>query len=353
MTKKESKRTLRERGRWASAAAWSIVHVLGVSVVLLVLVMLTMPIATAKMAAHVTWQIPELRELATLDGLIVLGLAMCLWALGVITFELLRRRRRFDSKLALKRARGTAITETLIILPPFLLLTFGLSQVSVNFIAGMLANVAAYQAGRSAWLWQPEQGKTRVNASVTESDVTERARIAAALVMTPSAPGMYSMLGFSSSDKANRMCSAMMWSFMPVPMGANIANVIANNFNGESSIGQALDSTSFFERSAAKCMFAYQATTAEIKTGGGIGANIKYKQFQAFPFVNRYFGQPDRVGVRMGYYVEIEREYVLPAQRWAARTEMPNNSPRGGGPSHSTDWDEGAVRSEADPSGEL
>jgi hypothetical protein len=144
--------------------------------------------------------------------LLQIGLASCIWAFIVIGFHwvrlTLREQREHQKPLhVLKKARGTILTETLIVLPVFLLLTSGLAQLSINSNASILMGVATFQAGRTSWLWEPETrgDNARNNMSGNAAAVDEKARIAAATVLTPVVPAEFRGTCQFSSDFDERM----------------------------------------------------------------------------------------------------------------------------------------------------
>ena len=82
-----------------------------------------------------------------IEGLLHLGISVCVWALFVILFHTVRPDPT-DVSRRFRATRGTVLTETLIVIPVALTLTFGLAQLAVMNVAGILANLASVQAGR-------------------------------------------------------------------------------------------------------------------------------------------------------------------------------------------------------------
>ena len=213
----------------------------------------------------------------------------------------------------LKAAHGTVITETLIVLLPFMLLTSGLAQMSINNMAGMLTNKAAYEAGRTMWVWEPTDA----------AKGQKRARLAAAASVAPVAPGSHFMMPNGDAELA-AMRGVVYATFSPLGWiggGSGISKTVAMGVSvgGKSgttgrTFGDALDSDSFPNRAARKLNFAYEATAIEPIRGGQVGAKVTYKHFQAFPWFAWITGQQEFVGMRQGYYSKIIRTYTLPAQ---------------------------------------
>lgn len=115
------------------------------------------------------------------------GVSACMWAIGFIAVQLFRETRRTRRTTSLATSRGTVMTETLIVLPVFLLLVFGLSQMAINSMAGLLTTLGTYQSARTLAVWAPEIGHDRIDGGqeVTKEMVDERARAAGAGVLAP------------------------------------------------------------------------------------------------------------------------------------------------------------------------
>jgi|SRR5690554_450822 len=260
------------------------------------------------------------------DLALYMGLAACLWAMVVILFEVVTSRRAPVQK-TLRLRRGSVMTETLIIMPVFLLLTFGIAQLAINNVAGLLANTAAFQAGRTAWLWTSEADVQR--SGVTSEMVRELTRVQAAAVLTPVAPGEFVQDASGGSQQFKQMrgilIGSQLFSFSSDTgnLGMNQANLLMAgdnmlSFSGrDSSFSRALDNSSWKQRTARKFTFAYHATEVNIvENGGEVGVKLTYLHHQAFPLVGRIFGDPHfNIGARKGFYAEIKREFTLPKQR--------------------------------------
>jgi hypothetical protein len=259
-----------------------------------------------ELLAH-SWTTNNLREVMT--HILISGLV---WGLLSMGWEAMRRPR---ARNLLSAMRGTAITETLIVLLPFMLLTSGLAQMTINNMAGMLTNKAAYEAGRTMWVWEP------TDASQGQS----RAHLAAAAAVAPVAPGSHMMLANSNAE-LQAMRGIMYATFSPVGWiggGSGVSKSLAtgSSVGGKSSTSglsftDALDDDAFPRRAARKLNFAYLATKVEPIRGNKVGAKVTYKHFQAFPWFGWITGRKEFLGpgMRSGYYSSIVRTYTLPAQ---------------------------------------
>jgi hypothetical protein len=305
--------------------------------------MLVLPLSSLKLVAAAHAAVPEIMDLSLPAILLHLGLSACIWALLVIIYKLSNRPRpRVVRALG---QRGSVMAETLIVLPIFFLMSMGLAQLAINNVAGILANVAVYQSARTAWVWQPEKNIARVNATVTQANITDRARIAAALVMTPAAPGNY----FSSPFYGTQAFKATRFSMAAsqVPGGGALGGIggllttvgsidptIATRNN--LSLSRALDHSSFLRRGMQKFTHAYAATTVRvIQPSGRIGVELTYKLHQVMPFARRLFGTFDSVHMRMGYFVTYTRQYTFKAQPYMPNAALPDNGFGGGAASRS------------------
>lgn len=260
------------------------------------------------------------------DLALYMGLAACLWAMVVILFEVVTSRRAPVHR-ALRLGRGSVMTETLIILPVFLLLTFGIAQLAINNVAGLLANTAAFQAGRTAWLWTSEADVQR--SGVTSEMVRELTHVQAAAVLTPVAPGEFIQTTGGGSQQFRQMRGILVGSQLFAfssdsgNMGMSQANLLMagdnmTSFSGrDASFSRALDNSSWKQRTARKFTFAYHATEVRvINNGDEAGVELTYLHHQAFPLVGRIFGDPHfSIGGRKGFYAEMKRTFTLPKQR--------------------------------------
>lgn len=120
---------------------------------------------------------------------LIYGLAACAWALMFIIYKMFRANMSRPKHVQLKKARGTIIAETLIVLPVFFTLTFGLAQMALNSIAGLLTTLASYEVTRTLAVWAVEEGNARGGSgNVSRQHIEERARLVAAGVIAPATP---------------------------------------------------------------------------------------------------------------------------------------------------------------------
>lgn len=372
-----------ERGTtwgWTQQAlAWgwaSLGHLVGVALIAAAILCLTLSsVGGAVELVRASLEIEQIRGQAIeqLGGLVALSAA--LWALLVWGWR--AGQRRLEAQRGRRRvrlSRGAIITETLVSMPPFFLLTFGLAQLSINMVGGMLANIAGYQASRAIWLWQPEEASGRMGTG--EGEAIMRARIAAALVMTPVTPGDYQMLGhiFSNAgglpDQADAMRRGMSLTTAALSAagqatgsslgglgGLNDLAVEAQSFgtSGTLTFFDALGSSNFQMRGLRKFTRAFTCAQVEIQEEGDqVGASLTFHHYQGMPFVgpimagNGMFRTPDTPsdanGNQSGYYLKYRRAYMFRKQMAQPNRAPPDNSVNASPP----DYDEGAARGEVE-----
>lgn len=244
------------------------------------------------------------------EGLLITGLAACFWAMLYIAFAYFREGRKARKKMAIVKVTGTVLTETLIVFPVFLLLTFGLAQMAVNSMAGLLSTLGVYEAARTIAVWGPEQGHNRTGSgAVTNAHIRDRARIAAAAVIAPVATPLARSANFCDrSDTFNRTIRGMAAAgLMPTVVGtAEVA-----------SLSQALGTENYMRRGPAQFASAYCGTNVTF-TGGIITqmassdrttftTRLTYDHKIQFPFMGRVFGQMSATG----YTTRITRAYSM------------------------------------------
>jgi hypothetical protein len=152
---------------------------------------------------------------------LVFGLSACAWALCFIVFSLGRLHLKTTKTVSLKPARGSIITETLIVLPVFFLLTFGLAQMATNSIAGLLTTLATYEAARTASVWGVEVGINRSGTMTDYQTANRKVRLAAAAIIAPATPELASGLAGCDIDapELKKMRDGMVAAgFSPVPI---------------------------------------------------------------------------------------------------------------------------------------
>lgn len=243
-----------------------------------------------------------------------LGLSALVWLAVVV---LVRRAWKRDEKAkrVVKLQRGTALTEFLIILVPFLLLTSGLSQLAILNTAGLLADVAVFNAARAAWVWEAQEDSP---ASLVDA----KARTAAALSLAPSAP----------SDFATAEAGAVKDLVAELGGGGGGGGPSAENTSLFYNV--AYDTGSFSERITKKVYFAYLATTVRHRLVGTlpgmddgdpaitlpngrqvVRVDMRYEMNVVFPWFAYIWGDKKDVAGRSGFYVPINRAHHLPRQQ--------------------------------------
>ncbi|WP_162687682.1 TadE/TadG family type IV pilus assembly protein [Bradymonas sediminis] len=332
----------------------SLGHVGAVTLIASSIALLIVPMSTLKLVLSAHRVAPAMIQRSMPSILLHIGLSACIWALCVIMYKLWTRPR--PQVIHRLGQRGSVMTETLIVLPVFFLLCFGMAQLAVNNIGGILANVAVYQAARAAWVWQPEVGVTRVSTEVTAEEAKNRVRIAAALVMTPVAPGDF--LKDTESNSAFKDTRDAMASSQDI-LGTilNIPDILSGFETGGNtratrsnlSISRALDESSFMTRSVRKFTHAYQATSVEISEDSGrTKVDLTFKLQQVMPFANRIFGKFEVVDGREGLFSVYERTYSFRTQPFKPNAQtpdgvgnVPEQQPDGGKPDleGGVDWE--------------
>lgn len=272
---------------------------------------------------------PEWARLA-----LALGIGACIWALLVIGFAWGRERSRRSLESTVKAARGTVATEFLIIITPFLLLTSGLAQLAILNVTTILGHVAAYESARAAWVWYPETTRPSPPVPISVAEVRNRARIAAALVMAPTAPTEYSQSNVTDVS-ASHTRNFMRAYFTPGPATGTTATGFTSEARDADHRGmqydRGFDKARFEERAARKFAMAYQSfTTFNLIPGGAypgspgsagqpppgtqVGVQFVYQQNLVFPWFAYIWGDPQNVAGRDGFFVPIRRSYTLEAQ---------------------------------------
>lgn len=322
---KKNTKILDRIGTWS---ALGLMHVTFISLIAVGLALLVADIQSFKMmldsfsASHYT---PDWSSLAR-----HFGYASLIWGTLVVGVVLLRRRNnpRRVKHVRVAMSRGTAMVETLIVLVPFLLMTSGMAQLAMINVAGLLSDLAAFQAARAAWLWQPEADAGRGGAN--NETVKFRARTAAAMVLAPSA-GADHWVGRNfpagSGPPFRRIRTGITASFrkgFPVTgerewtmSGSNWAYFSETTPTATATglfFNTAFDSKSFHLRAGRKCTQAWMGLEEFeiVNSGDQIGVHFTYKYSLVFPWFAYIFGGVESHGARVGHYAHIEREFTLP-----------------------------------------
>lgn len=275
-----------------------------------------------------------------------LGLSACLWALVVIIALLVRERRKQDNVTRLvQRARGTVLTETLIVLVPFLLLTSGLAQLTMLNITGILADFAAFNAARVVFVWAPEVDQPRFESAHKSIHIKDRARTIASMALAPTAPNDYTVGRIpseGSSDYFRRQRAIVYGAFTNLGQGppANFmqsggADALAAGGVYGMDVGSAtpryltfvsgFDTMTFSHRAARKMTQAEWGLWYNFETicpssacdqvnGSESGVEFTYWYNIIFPWFAYIWGEYETVGMRSGYYSKIRRRHTIPAQ---------------------------------------
>lgn len=238
----------------------------------------------------------------------MVGVSACLWAIGYIAFQLFRTARKTRRKTALATSRGTVMTETLIVLPVFFLLVFGLAQMAVNSMAGLLTTLGTYQAARTIAVWAPELGKDRADngATVDKAMVDERARAAGAGVIAPVASMSAANVnrcndqitaGADGHGQSEHVITSFLEGMSALNLGAG-ADVPGQAWTR--TLGDAFGARPFALRAAPKLKVAYCAshvdwdegavvTDAENNSRAEISVKFTYVHRNTFPLVRHIF----------------------------------------------------------------
>ena len=318
---------------WLAPMATLGLHLVGILAVALAVGSFVLPGAYASMMWSVGMADGAMGQSLMFNAVVHLGLSTLLWLAGVALFQALWSKRRSlqPQRRMTSRRRGSVYVEFLAVLPVFLLLTFGLLQLLFINLGGALARVAAYEAARTAWIWEPEMSVNQANPNnnVDMAQLEDRVRISAALVMTPIAPGDYRMSG-DTTEQMEAMREAMTARFLPNPgvvdVAAQVSGIQQVAGSGPASLVKSLDSASMPERAYRKFTFSYLATDEVnvIIEPSRVGASFIYNQHMAMPFVNVFLGQ-ERPGLagRGGHYFVWDVEYTFPPQRHGANRSIP------------------------------
>lgn len=271
------------------------------------------------------------------------GIASLAWAL--VCGWVVRWRKHVAKPARVVLSRGSVMLETLIVLPVALFLIFGLAQLAVINMAGVLANLATFEAARAAWLWDGERDRFDMDDQL----VGGMARVQAAAVLTPVVPSTFAGATQDlpvDAEVARQMRGIMVGSQLPYvtwnldAQGRSMADrVIAVQQPATDSFLQAFDSQSFIERSVRKFSLAYRSTEVEMRTTQErVGVRVVYEHHCVFPVVAGLFGERKVIAQIDGFFMTIEREFDYPRQV-AAHPEWPKSSDWiHGEPVHTTDF---------------
>ncbi len=271
----------------------------------------------------------EFRAFTLQDLLIQFGLSICAWALLYIGYQLIRLGwKNRKSGRVFKVAKGTAMVETLIVMPAFLLLSLAIMQLAINNIAVVLTNLATFQAARTVFVWAGEmQGQRK---GVGYFTLMNKARIQAAQALTPVAPGDYFRNPLILNADFYKARAGMLGQQLPLAasdQGAiampltfaveleDLEGLTASAEKENLSLTRSLDATSFRTRSVRKFTWAYNATTVvPFAAIGRSGAVVIYSHNIAMPMMTHILGEKATVAGRQGYYMTISRQFNYGSQ---------------------------------------
>ncbi len=311
---------------WAEVGARALIHTTGITVVAVCVAWLAIGFG------HLRWVISAQQVLGD-SGLYLrelwthLGLSALMWGgLYAVGRGVLKGGGRRSTRLV--RARGTAITETLVVMPVLLLLILGLAQLAVNNLAGMLLNYGTHQAARTAWVWQPEVSPldgVQGRMGVDDDHVQEMARLQLAAAMTPVAPSAFAGSRQLESDQFQQMRAVFLANQNQMPpfqdSGAD-AIYLAEDLDvfevaDDLSFARAMDGSTYTQRSVRKFTSAYEAAEVEvIDQDTDVGVEVTYWHQITFPLVGPVFGEQRSVGANSapGHYMRMERDALFLAQ---------------------------------------
>ena len=256
-----------------------------------------------------------------------LGLSALIWTLIVLAYTLTTRKRGARVVRAATVRRGSVMVETLIAVPVFLTLLFGLVQMTLNNTAAIMTSLAAFEAGRAGAIWEAEtrspSSRIKGAAKTDNDDVNERARMAAATVIASVASSTFSD-GCSTSSafnsKMTAMTSASNLAGIAVPTSGALGSLgTINALSSEKRLSTAFDDTRFEFRGTLKMITAYCNTTATVTTEGNrIRTVIEYDHKLTVPMMGRIFMSKMKT---LQYYSTIRRTFVT------AQVMEPNPAP--------------------------
>ncbi len=256
-----------------------------------------------------------------------LALSALVWASMVFAYTIATRQRGARVVRAARARRGSVMVETLIAVPVFLTLLFGLIQLTLNNTAAIMTSLAAFEAGRSAAIWEAESKapSSRITGASRTSmdDVTERARMSAATVMASVASSSFSdgcSTSTAFSAKMTAMTSAGNLAGIVIPTSGALGHVgTINALTSEKSLAKAFDDNRFEFRGPLKMITAYCNTTAEVTTEGPrVRTVITYDHKLIVPMMGRIFMSKMKT---LQYYSTIRRTFVT------AQIMAPNPAP--------------------------
>lgn len=297
----EPRALLQRISLWLTTAA---LHLLGSATVFAASAWLLLP-AASRQALQTAYHQGFFGDIPD-ELLLHIGLSICLWSLLWIIWKILSTAPE-TTKPRLVRAKGAVILETLLVLPVFLLLTLGLLQLTLLNTAGLLTTLGAFKAGRAVAVWHPEAltGRNGVDDSLVE----EKAHLAAAAAIAPSAPSDFEYTDCSelNNDTFEARIDALEEQGHTT---SNYSIAKSGDDRADLTLSSGFDTSGFDIRGQRKLSFAYCATTLDIQTDDGeVHVVIEYQQQMAMPIAEVVFGDRQTVAGRSAFYSTITREH--------------------------------------------
>lgn len=272
------------------------------------------------------------------------ALAGCGWGVLVIAYRHLARRLggsqdREEGQLRIIRSTdGSVMTETLIVLPFLLLVTSGIAQLTMINLTGVLADLAAWDAARTAWIWEAERNLGR--NGVDRDDVWVRSLTAASMTLAPTAGTDFTVgrnYDRGSRPDFRRIRTAIVASFRKQPQqtgadewsqsqqnwgyfdlfGGTGTNSFRSAEGRDLSVAQAFDSVDVIHRAGRKCTQAFMSLEDNfdvVRENGEVGVEFTYEYNLLFPWYAYIFGRVDNIGNRASHYAPISRKFMFPEQ---------------------------------------
>lgn len=255
-----------------------------------------------------------------IDGFTLMALSGLIW--GVLWGGARQMMRHDRSQARTQRvarlSRGSVMTETLIVIPVYILIMLGTMQLSQNMIAGLLTTLAAFESGRTAAVWIPEAsvGRNGVDTDLAQDKV----RIAAASVIAPVTPAGFAAgcSDASASESLEKLITGLKAAGHREEAMSVLA--ISQGHDRNLNVARGFDVLPAFFRGIPKLTAAYCSTTIdsmELSSEDGVNmvtTTVSYQHMATMPVVATIFGNFDTVGDRSGFFTTIQRSYKMPVQ---------------------------------------
>ncbi len=318
---KASRREGTSRGRVTATFVMCLGHLVGVMTSAALILLMGLPersFGLAWAAVQDGFMLGQMRvDLFTLSALSALIWGV-IWAGGRQMMKVERTRKAVKVHKVPAAARGAVMTETLIVIPVYILVMLGSMQLSQNMIAGLLTTLAAFEAGRTSAVWLPEANVSR--NGVNNDVVQDKVRVAAASVVAPVTPAGFaaSCNDASSSESLEKLINGLKAAGHRDEAVSLLA--ISQGYDRNLNVARGFDVLPAFFRGIPKLTAAYCGTSVDsmsVSSEGGVQmvtTTISYRHMATMPVVAHIFGDPDTVGDRAGYFSTITRSYKMPVQ---------------------------------------